>query len=937
MTEPAAPGIRRPIYIAGPEVFLPNCPDVVAAKSKICGDHGFAAVFPAQPDLTPGPDAPSTGRQVSRENERRIELCDALIANMTPFNGPSMDVGTAYEMGFMRSLGRPVLGYTNVPGSLRGAVFDDGTEIVEHAAPDNVLFDDLRGFVQCVEKAGDAIARSEELSGKYYNAKPWTWTRAVHALKRLDSIGRLVPIIGQHVEGLYILRVPLITLLLLGALPFLAFWRPRPLLENLFVDFGFGAIFVTTLISFLTAASAVAVINGILVNGHERFPGLSMGKYYGGPFHWLAFLAPAPLVWTVVQRTQVNAVRAWFAVLAAVVVGLVVLFWIRIEQGDRSKRLRNTFDSWTSRPLVYPLPLPFEPVEVRPRGEPVVLRRVTRYGLLALYVMACGVFKLRHFLTGPFRMVRSSGLGQLIEDAGRRIKSAVPEAGFVYVSTPCARERPFYSATHYLLLFSIVLFLAWLTLGISWLCFEILVLPALAYLVFTLWVGCLLFSGVTFLLDRHRIPLLTLLIVWALFGNTLLPNDHYYDTRQAAATDIVGLQPSSMLDARAPRPVILVAAAGGGIQAAAWTARVLTGLAEELPGTFARSVVLLSGVSGGATGIYHFADAYGDSSSPDQDRLGRAYAAASASSLEDVAAALVTIDLLRAILPIALLGSAGLVDRGWALERAFDRRSAVPGTTIAAWEQDVLAQRRPAVIFNATLVESGVPLLFATTRFPSRPGGRASYDALDFRALRVSRSSEPPRMADIPLATAVRLSASFPFVTPVATSNLAGPVELSQHVADGGYYDSFGMMSLMTWLNDGLEHAHRPPSHVLVLQIHAFPETDVYTREPPRSSFFQTYAPLKTLASVRGAAQRLRNEQEFEYLRRYWQGHKDRPVTIESLHVDFKPAPADAGREPPLSWRLNADEQAWIERIWMSSKKAAVEKVRKFLAAAQPS
>ena len=47
-------------------------------------------------------------------NEAHIRSCDALIAELTPFRGPSADVGTVYELGFMRALGRPVFGYSNV-------------------------------------------------------------------------------------------------------------------------------------------------------------------------------------------------------------------------------------------------------------------------------------------------------------------------------------------------------------------------------------------------------------------------------------------------------------------------------------------------------------------------------------------------------------------------------------------------------------------------------------------------------------------------------------------------------------------------------------------------------------------------------------------------------------------------------------------------------
>jgi nucleoside 2-deoxyribosyltransferase len=36
-----------------------------------------------------------------------------MIVNLTPFRGPSADVGSAYEMGFMRALGRPIFAYSH--------------------------------------------------------------------------------------------------------------------------------------------------------------------------------------------------------------------------------------------------------------------------------------------------------------------------------------------------------------------------------------------------------------------------------------------------------------------------------------------------------------------------------------------------------------------------------------------------------------------------------------------------------------------------------------------------------------------------------------------------------------------------------------------------------------------------------------------------------
>ncbi len=43
-----------------------------------------------------------------------MRSCAGLIANLTPFRGVSADCGTAFEVGFMRALGRPVFGYSNV-------------------------------------------------------------------------------------------------------------------------------------------------------------------------------------------------------------------------------------------------------------------------------------------------------------------------------------------------------------------------------------------------------------------------------------------------------------------------------------------------------------------------------------------------------------------------------------------------------------------------------------------------------------------------------------------------------------------------------------------------------------------------------------------------------------------------------------------------------
>lgn len=112
---------QRPrIYLAGPEVFLPDAVEVGREKCRICADAGLEGVFPLDAGLDlSGLSKREAARRIALACEAMMRSCDAAIANLTPFRGVSIDSGTAYEVGFMRALGRPVLGYTNTTVALR--------------------------------------------------------------------------------------------------------------------------------------------------------------------------------------------------------------------------------------------------------------------------------------------------------------------------------------------------------------------------------------------------------------------------------------------------------------------------------------------------------------------------------------------------------------------------------------------------------------------------------------------------------------------------------------------------------------------------------------------------------------------------------------------------------------------------------------------------
>lgn len=181
------------VYLAGPEVFLPDSEAIGVRKIEVCRRHGLTGVYPGDTALDLSGLAPRVaGQRIYGCNRDLMKGCDAVIANMTPFRGPSMDVGTAFELGYFAALGRPVLGYSNTtrpfagrvlahfgldpaPGDggppardpqglaieafdmadnlmLDGAILDAGFEVVTRRVDDPAqLYRDLAGFEACTE------------------------------------------------------------------------------------------------------------------------------------------------------------------------------------------------------------------------------------------------------------------------------------------------------------------------------------------------------------------------------------------------------------------------------------------------------------------------------------------------------------------------------------------------------------------------------------------------------------------------------------------------------------------------------------------------------------------------------------------------------------------------------------------------------------------
>lgn len=102
-------------YLAGPDVFLPDAVRHASQKVAICARHGITGLPPLNEDVGALGNMPAHAawQAIFRKDLDLMEQADVVIANLTPFRGPSADAGTLVELGWFLGRRRPIFGYSN--------------------------------------------------------------------------------------------------------------------------------------------------------------------------------------------------------------------------------------------------------------------------------------------------------------------------------------------------------------------------------------------------------------------------------------------------------------------------------------------------------------------------------------------------------------------------------------------------------------------------------------------------------------------------------------------------------------------------------------------------------------------------------------------------------------------------------------------------------
>jgi hypothetical protein len=452
--------------------------------------------------------------------------------------------------------------------------------------------------------------------------------------------------------------------------------------------------------------------------------------------------------------------------------------------------------------------------------------------------------------------------------------------------------------------------------------------PPLFLLLLLLMLLGFFLQGAAFALDHYWAPASLVVVLFTFAVYQFSRTDHLCSLGNRTASGGVKAAPPS---ARIPaahlqavaqvwqqrstsRTLIAVTASGGGIQASAWTARALVGLHELYGASFMHSIRLLSAVSGGSVGAMYVLDAWppdqtpkwrypAGSPLPSEDSVcGRAMA----SSLEATAWGIVFPDLLRILAPWLVSRTD---DRGTRIEEGWRGHLINRDVRMTDWVQKVQEGAMPIPIFNATLVETGQRFLASPVLLPQFPTLAPGIRPRQLFELY-------PGTAPL-VSTMVRLSATFPFVSPICRPDWSAseqwPAADAYHFADGGYVDNEGMITIIEYLMQLLDPhfvADRPFDRVLLVRLMPFPASVVPPANLDRGWFYATLGPLDAIANVRTSSQQERNELAVRLVTETAAAHK---VEVRSVELRYD---VPGASDPPLSWMLTSPQKEAIDQAW---------------------
>lgn len=122
----------KKVYLAGPDVFLPEAEDIGQQLKELCQTEGLLGLYPLDNDAPDLENPHRIANWIAQANIALIHQADCVVANLNPFRGLEPDSGTCFEVGMAIALGKPVFVYLDDHRPMNEKVPMDADRLDEH-------------------------------------------------------------------------------------------------------------------------------------------------------------------------------------------------------------------------------------------------------------------------------------------------------------------------------------------------------------------------------------------------------------------------------------------------------------------------------------------------------------------------------------------------------------------------------------------------------------------------------------------------------------------------------------------------------------------------------------------------------------------------------------------------------------------------------------
>lgn len=368
--------------------------------------------------------------------------------------------------------------------------------------------------------------------------------------------------------------------------------------------------------------------------------------------------------------------------------------------------------------------------------------------------------------------------------------------------------------------------------------------------------------------------------------------------------------------------MILVCTSGGGQRAALWTVNVMQKMDSILDGQFMQMNTLITGASGGMIGAAYFRELYLRSLTDSINVNDRKYLdKISKDNLNAVVFSLLVNDAFMSFRNYQYGEKSYTKDRGYAFEHNLNENiDNVLDRTLGDYRRPELDGLIPTMILSPTIANDGRKLHVTSRPFSFMNIEENADEESKIRGVDYLRMFADQDAEELSFMSALRMSASFPYITPT----ISLPSEPRIEIMDAGIADNFGVGDALRFLYVFRDWINENTSGVVMVIIRdTQPNEETYSRPIPSLIDRLTY-PIASVYNNLGNIQDRNNDIQLEQTKDLFNGKLQ---TVEFIY-DTRGAKSEYIRAS-LSWHLTTREkESIIKNIYTEANEKALSELK---------